>query len=702
MADKGVPIEKVRNIGISAHIDSGKTTLSERILFYTKKIHKIEEVKGKSGVGATMDFMDLEREKGITIQSAATYCIWKDYNVNLIDTPGHVDFTIEVERALRVLDGAVLVLCSVAGVQSQSITVDRQMKRYKIPRICFINKMDRAGANPFRGVKMLREKLNHNAHLITYPIGAEDQFKGIVDLVTMRAFYFDGDNGEFIREEEIPADIVSECKKYREDLIAAVGEFDDHVGTKYLEGQDVTVEEFRKAIRKATLSLKFIPVMTGSAYKNKGVQLLLDAVTYYLPNPTESENIALDQNNNEAKVVLESDAKKPFVGLAFKLDEGRYGQLTYMRIYQGTVNKGDFIFNSNNDKKVKVPRLVHMHADEMNDVEVAQAGDIVAMFGVDCASGDTFNDGTVKYTMTSMYVPNAVISLAIAPKDKASQNNFSKALNKFTKEDPTFRVHRDEESNETIISGMGELHLEIYCERIKREYNCEVVVGKPQVAFRETITKRGDYNYTHKKQTGGAGQFGRVIGYIEPLPADSAVAYEFVDDIVGGSIPREFIPACDKGFQEAIKEGRLIGFPIVGVRVVLNDGAYHDVDSSEQAFKTAAIMGFREGYEKAGATVLEPIMKLETSAPEEFQGSVMGQINQRRGMILNSQTNEGYCVIEAEVPLTEMFGYSTDLRSATQGKGEFTMEFLKYSPVPRGMQEEMVKKHHEKRAKESK
>ncbi len=702
MADKGVPIEKVRNIGISAHIDSGKTTLSERILFYTKKIHKIEEVKGKSGVGATMDFMDLEREKGITIQSAATYCIWKDYNVNLIDTPGHVDFTIEVERALRVLDGAVLVLCSVAGVQSQSITVDRQMKRYKIPRICFINKMDRAGANPFRGVKMLREKLNHNAHLITYPIGAEDQFKGIVDLVTMRAFYFDGDNGEFIREEEIPADIVSECKKYREDLIAAVGEFDDHVGTKYLEGQDVTVEEFRKAIRKATLSLKFIPVMTGSAYKNKGVQLLLDAVTYYLPNPTESENIALDQNNNEAKVVLESDAKKPFVGLAFKLDEGRYGQLTYMRIYQGTVNKGDFIFNSNNDKKVKVPRLVHMHADEMNDVEVAQAGDIVAMFGVDCASGDTFNDGTVKYTMTSMYVPNAVISLAIAPKDKASQNNFSKALNKFTKEDPTFREHRDEESNETIISGMGELHLEIYCERIKREYNCEVVVGKPQVAFRETITKRGDYNYTHKKQTGGAGQFGRVIGYIEPLPADSAVAYEFVDDIVGGSIPREFIPACDKGFQEAIKEGRLIGFPIVGVRVVLNDGAYHDVDSSEQAFKTAAIMGFREGYEKAGATVLEPIMKLETSAPEEFQGSVMGQINQRRGMILNSQTNEGYCVIEAEVPLTEMFGYSTDLRSATQGKGEFTMEFLKYSPVPRGMQEEMVKKHHEKRAKESK
>lgn len=697
-----ISTDKVRNIGISAHIDSGKTTLSERVLFYTKRIHKIEEVKGKSGVGATMDFMDLEREKGITIQSAATYCVWKGYNVNLIDTPGHVDFTIEVERSLRVLDGAVLVLCSVAGVQSQSITVDRQMKRYKVPRICFINKMDRAGANPFRGVKMLREKLNHNAHLITYPIGAEDQFKGIVDLVTMRAFYFDGDNGEKIREEEIPADILSECQKHREELIAAVGEFDEVVGNKYLEGQDVTVDELRLAIRKATLSLNFTPVMTGSAYKNKGVQLLLDAVTYYLPSPEEKENIALDQRNNEEKLVLSSDPKAPLVALAFKLDDGRYGQLTYMRIYQGTVKKGDVIFNSSNDKKVKVPRLVQMHADEMTDIEEAQAGDIVAMFGVDCASGDTFTDGTIKYTMTSMFIPNAVISLAIAPKDKNGQANFSKALNKFTKEDPTLRVHRDEESGQTIISGMGELHLEIYCERIKREYNCEVVVGKPQVAFRETITKRGDFNYTHKKQTGGSGQFGRVAGFIEPLPADSVMTYEFVDEIVGGSIPREFIPACDKGFQEAVKEGRLIGFPIVGVRVTINDGASHDVDSSEQAFKTAALMGFREAYEKAGATVLEPIMKLETQAPEEFQGGVMGQINQRRGVIVNSYNNEGYAVIEAEVPLSEMFGYSTDLRSATQGKGEFTMEFLKYAPVPRNVQEEMVKKYQEKRAKESK
>ncbi|OFZ19992.1 MAG: translation elongation factor G [Bdellovibrionales bacterium GWB1_55_8] len=697
-----VSLDMVRNIGISAHIDSGKTTLSERVLFYTKKIHAIHEVKGKDQVGATMDYMDLEREKGITIQSAATYCMWKGHNINLIDTPGHVDFTIEVERSLRVLDGAVLVLCSVAGVQSQSITVDRQMKRYKVPRICFINKMDRAGANPFRGVKMLREKLSHNAHLITYPIGAEDQFKGIVDLVTMKAIYFDGDNGENLREEAVPADILEDCKKYREELVAAVGEFDENVGMKYLEGQDVSVDELREAIRKATLSLEFTPVMVGSAYKNKGVQPLLDAVLAYLPNPMQSVNIALDQHKNEEKVELKSDPKAPFVALAFKLDEGRYGQLTYMRVYSGTVRKGDVIFNSSNDKKVKVPRLVQMHADEMHDIEEARAGDIVAFFGVDCASGDTFTDGTVKYTMTSMFVPNAVISLAIEPKEKAGQANFSKALNKFTKEDPTLRVHRDEESAQTIISGMGELHLEIYCERIKREYNCEVVVGKPQVAFRETITGKGTFNYLHKKQTGGSGQYAKVIGFIEPLPADAAMQYEFVDEIVGGSIPREFIPACDKGFQEAIKEGRLIGFPIVGVRCVINDGDSHDVDSSEMAFKTAALMGFREAYEKAGAVVLEPIMKLETSAPEEFQGSVMGQINQRRGMIANSQTNEGYAVIEAEVPLNEMFGYSTDLRSATQGKGEFTMEFLKYAPVPRNIQEEMVKKHQEKKAKESK
>jgi elongation factor G len=696
-----VPIDMIRNIGISAHIDSGKTTLSERILFYTGKVHEIHEVKGKDGVGATMDSMDLEREKGITIQSAATYCVWKGYNINLIDTPGHVDFTIEVERALRVLDGAVLVLCSVSGVQSQSITVDRQMKRYKVPRLCFVNKMDRAGANPFKGMGQLREKLRHNAALVMYPIGAEDQFKGVVDLVQMKAFYFDGDNGENVREEAIPADIKGECDKYREELISMASEFDDVVAEKYLGGEEVSVAELRAAIRKGTLSLGLTPVFVGSAYKNKGVQLLLDGVTYYLPNPTEKENIALDQNNNEAEVILKADASLPFVGLAFKLEDGRYGQLTYMRVYQGQLNKGDFIINSTNDKRVKVPRIVRMHSNEMNDVESARAGDIVALFGVECSSGDTFTDGKVKYSMTSMFIPEAVISLSVQPKDKSGDTNFSKALNRFTKEDPTFRVHRDDESNQTIISGMGELHLEIYCERMKREYNCEVLVGKPQVAYRETIQQKGTYNYTHKKQTGGSGQFGRVAGYIEPLPADAVLQYEFVDEVTGGVIPRNFIPAVDKGFREAVKEGRLIGFPIVGVRCVVDDGAYHAVDSSEMAFKTAALMAFREAYERASPVVLEPIMKLEVSAPEEFQGSVMGQVNQRRGVILNSGTSDGYATIEAEVPLAEMFGYSTDIRSATQGKGEFTMEFLKYSPAPRNVQDELVKKHQEKKAKEA-
>jgi elongation factor G len=441
-------------------------------------------------------------------------------------------------------------------------------------------------------------------------------------------------------------------------------------------------------------------VFVGSAYKNKGVQLLLDGVTYYLPNPSEKENIALDQNNNEAEISLKSESGLPFVGLAFKLEDGRYGQLTYMRVYQGSLKKGEFIVNSSNEKRVKVPRIVRMHANEMNDVEHAKAGDIVALFGVECSSGDTFTDGTVKYSMTSMFVPDAVISLSVQPKDKSGETNFSKALNRFTKEDPTFRVHRDEESNQTIISGMGELHLEIYCERMKREYNCEVVVGKPQVAYRETIQAKGEFNYTHKKQTGGSGQFGRVAGFIEPLPSDAVLHYEFVDEITGGVIPRNFIPAVDKGFKEAIKEGRLIGFPIVGVRCVINDGAYHAVDSSEQAFKTAALMAFREGYERATPVVLEPIMKLEVSAPEEFQGSVMGQVNQRRGVIVNSGSQDGYCVIEAEVPLSEMFGYSTDLRSATQGKGEFSMEFQKYSAAPRNVQDELVKKYQEKKAKE--
>src|SRR6476620_7680843 len=686
-----VTMDKIRNIGISAHIDSGKTTLTERILFYTKRIHAIHEVKGKDQVGATMDFMDLEREKGITIQSAATFCMWKGYNINLIDTPGHVDFTIEVERSLRVLDGAVLVLCGTSGVQSQSYTVDRQMRRYNVPRLAFINKLDRAGADPARATHQLKEKLRHNTITMQLPIGSEANFAGTIDLIKQKAYSFDGDNGEEVREEEIPADRLEEVKTARHDMIASIADHDDAIADKFLAEQEPSVEEIHAAIRRVTIAMKMTPVFIGSAYKNKGVQLMLDGVNMYLPNPKEVTNVALDQDKNEEKVILESDPKKPFVGLAFKLEDGRYGQLTYMRVYQGSLAKGDFIVNNSaNRKRVKVPRIVRMHSNEMHDIETASAGDIVALFGVECASGDTFTNESINYTMTSMHVPDAVISLAVSPKDKGNAANFSKALNRFTKEDPTFRVHRDEESAQTIISGMGELHLEIYIERMKREYACEVVVGKPQVAFRETITRRGEFQYTHKKQTGGSGQYGKVAGYIEPLPADHPTGYEFEDEIVGGSIPREFIPACDKGLREALKRGPLMGCPIVGVKCVINDGASHPVDSSEIAFRTAALMGFREAYMAATPTILEPIMRVEVQFPEELQGGVMGGLNQRRGTIISSEKQEGFVPAMAEVPLNDMFGYSTDLRSATQGKGEFTMEFQKYAEVPKQAREVMM------------
>jgi elongation factor G len=703
-----IPLDRIRNIGISAHIDSGKTTLTERILFYTGRIHRIHEVRGKDGVGAKMDSMELEREKGITIQSAATYCVWKgsleqftDHNVNIIDTPGHVDFTIEVERALRVLDGAILVLDSGKGVQSQSITVDRQMKRYRVPRIAFVNKMDNPGANYEHVADMLKEKLGHHPVKLQVPMGAEDKFVGVIDPIIGKAYFFDGDDGEKIRVEDPPAEYAAKTKEARQEIITQVAEVDDALAEKYIAEEPVSDEELRAAIRRATLALKMTPVMCGSAFRNKGVQLLLDGVIMYLPNPTEVVNEGHDQDKGEEKVVIESDSTKPFVGLAFKLQQDKYGQLTYFRVYQGSVTTGDTIYNISNEmRKVRVPRMFRMHSDDREEIQTAEAGDIVAFYGVEASSGETFTDGKVNVTLTSMHVPAAVISLAVAPKDRSSEANFSKALNRFTKEDPTFRVHQDEESQQTIISGMGELHLDIYMERMRREYNCDVVAGKPQVAYRETISQRAEINYTHKKQTGGSGQYGKIGGYIEPLPGDAVETYEFVDEIVGGVIPKEFIPACDKGFREAVKKGSLIGFPIVGVRVTLNDGAFHAVDSSEQAFRTAALMGFREAYQDAKPTILEPIMKVEVEAPVEFQGSVVGQINQRRGVILETVSGETV-TITAEVPLNTMFGYSTDLRSATQGKGNFTMEFAKYSTVPRQEQEEMIKKYREKLAKEA-
>lgn len=687
-------LTKVRNIGISAHIDSGKTTLTERILFYTKRIHAIHEVRGKDGVGAKMDSMELEKERGITIQSAATYCSWKSVDINIIDTPGHVDFTVEVERALRVLDGAILVLCSVGGVQSQSITVNRQMTRYNVPRIAFINKCDRTGANPEKVTRQLRDKLDLNAHMMQMPIGLESDLQGMVDLVIMKAVYFEGPNGETIIEKEIPAELLDEAMAKREALLEEISMFSEELMEALLEEGEIDPQLIYDAIRKGTLALEFTPVLMGSAYKNKGVQLLLDAVEKFLPCPTDVTNMALDLKNEEKEFAVTNNPDDPLIMLAFKLEDGRYGQLTYTRTYQGKLAKGDTVYNSRTGKKTKIGRLCRMHSNEMEEIDACGSGDIVALFGVDCASGDTFTSEDISCSMTSMHIPEPVISLAVIPKDNKAQINMSKALNRFTKEDPTFKTYVDHETGETIISGMGELHLEVYVERMKREYNALVDVGAPQVAYRETISQRADFSYTHKKQTGGSGQFGRVAGYMEPMVEGD---YEFVDSIVGGVIPREFISSCDKGFRKSLEKGSLCGATITGVRCVINDGAYHAVDSSDIAFQLAAIGAFKEGYLKAKPIILEPIMKVAVEGPTEFQGTVMGSINQRRGMIIGTTEEGTYSVVEAEVPLSEMFGYSTTLRSLTQGKAEFTMEFASFKPVPKGVSEQLIKAYQDER-----
>ena len=678
---------KIRNIGISAHIDSGKTTLTERILYYTKRIHAIHDVKGKDGVGATMDSMELEKERGITIASAATYCEWKGYEVNIIDTPGHVDFTIEVERSLRVLDGAILVLCAVGGVQSQSITVDRQMKRYKVPCIAFINKCDRSGANPFRVIGQLKSKLGHNAVAMQIPIGLENEAEGVVDLVSMKALYFDGDNGEIVREAEIPQNLLEEAKAKREELIDAASVFSDELTEAILNESEITSELIYEALRKGTLQRKITPVYMGSAYKNKAIQPMLDGVNYLLPCPSDVENVAMDMDNNEELVVLDNDPEKPIVALAFKLEDGQYGQLTYVRVYQGTVAKGSTIVNIRNGKKVKVGRVVRMHADQMEDVESLQSGYIGALFGIECSSGDTFTSLGTNVTMISMYVPKPVISAAITTKDNKSQMAMAKALNRFCKEDPTFKTFVDPETNETIIEGMGELHLDIYVERMRREYGAEVTTGNPRVAYRETITQRADFNYTHKKQTGGAGQFARIAGFIEPV---SDADFVFENKIFGGAIPTQFISACEKGFKQSMAKGPKLEFPITGVKVLINDGASHAVDSSDMAFQACARGAFKDAYLRAKPVIHEPIMKVVVETPTEFQGPVMGLLNQRRGMIIGSQDEDVMCVIESQVPLAEMFGFSTILRSATQGKAQFTMEFAIYRQVPQSIAEKIT------------
>ena len=698
------PLDNVRNFGISAHIDSGKTTLTERILYYTGRIHQIHEVRGKDGVGATMDSMELERERGITIQSAATYCSWADCTYNIIDTPGHVDFTIEVERSLRVLDGAILVLCGVAGVQSQSITVDRQMRRYNVPRVAFVNKCDRSGANPFRVADQLRNKLALNAVMIQIPLGLEDKIAGVIDLITMKAYYNEGDSGEEVREAEIPTDfpathleeysnILEEAKAYREKMLDGLGQFDEELDELRLEEKEIPVEKIRAAVRKGVLALQLVPVFCGSAYKNRGVQKLLDGVNLYLPSPYDVQNYALDLDKNEEKIEMLTDDEKPLVAYAFKLQESKYGQLTYVRVYQGKISKGLTIINQTTKKKVNVGRLVRMHSDKMEEITESKSGDIVALYGIDCSSGTTFTDGKLNVNMTSMFVPDAVINLKIEAKNRDHLVNMSKALNRFTKEDPTFRCYVDEESGETIIAGMGELHLDVYVERMRREYGVEVTTGKPQVAYREAITQKADFSYTHKKQTGGSGQFAKVGGWIEPIPVEEAKDYEFVDNIVGGAIPKEFIGSCDKGFSSCLSAGGLIGFPIVRIRCGINDGATHPVDSSDNAFQIAARMAFRETYVKAKPQILEPIMKVQIDTPTEFQGTIMGNLNGRRGVILGTTEDMGYTRIDAEVPLSEMFGYATELRSMSQGKAEFTMEFAKYESVPKSVGDELQKKY---------
>jgi len=696
-----LPVQKLRNIGISAHIDSGKTTLTERILYFTGRIGSIHEVRGKDGVGATMDSMELEREKGITIQSAATHCSWQtqggdEYAINIIDTPGHVDFTIEVERALRVLDGAILVLCGVAGVQSQSITVDRQMRRYNVPRIAFVNKLDREGSNPDYVTSQLIEKLGLNAACIQLPIGLSAEHVGVVDLVKRRAYYFEGKNGEELVERDVPEDLEEQVVAKRQLLLEKLADVDEEVAELYLLEEEPTVELLMTAIRRQTIARNFVPVCMGSAFKNKGVHPLLEAVIDYLPAPTEVENTALDLSADEAQVVLSGDPSQPFVGLAFKLEEGKFGQLTYMRLYQGTINRGDSIISMANKSKVRVPKLVRMHSNEMQEVTEAAAGDIVAMFGVDCASGTTFTNGKVNYSLTSMHVPDPVVSLALIPKDR-NQSGFGKALGRFTKEDPTFRVHTDDESNQTIISGMGELHLEIYVERMKREYNCECTTGQPKVAYRETSSKQAKFSYTHKKQSGGAGQFGRIEGYIEPLDEPSAPA-EFDNEMIGTNIPPEFVPAIEKGFKEALAKGPLTGAPVMGVRIVLQDGSAHAVDSSEIAFRFAAMGAFKQAMSAGGPQILEPIMATEVTVPAEYQGAAVAQLAQRKGLVQNMDGVD-YVTITADVPLDNMFGYSNDLRGATQGKGEYAMEYKIHSPVPRDKQEELVNAYAEKRGK---
>src|SRR5580704_3457591 len=705
-------LKQHRNIGISAHIDSGKTTLTERMLYYCGRIHRMLEVKGGDG-GATMDYMDLERERGITITSASTQVEWDDHSINVIDTPGHVDFTVEVERSLRVLDGAVLVLCAVGGVQSQSLTVDRQMKRYHVPRIAFINKMDRIGANPKSVIKQIEEKLGVTPLPLQLNMGASSEFQGVIDLVEMKAVYFDGAQGEDVRREEIPAQYLDEAKAARAHMLETLSLYDDDLMVALLEERPITAEQIRPLVRAATLSQELTPVLMGTAFKNKGVQELLDGVLAYLPSPEDRQIEAIDlsgetkvaekdeeseeQESSVAKVavagprkMLTTNPNDPLVCMAYKTVVETFGQLTYCRVYQGAIVKGESYTNQRTGKKIRFGRLVRMHADQREDVDKAEAGDIVAVVGVDCASGDTFCGHGINVALESIFVPEPVLRLSIEPMKRDGADRLSKALERFRREDPTFRVMTDQESGQTLIAGMGQLHLEIYVERIRREYKCECLIGEPKVAYRECPTKVAEFNFKHKKQTGGSGQYAHIVGRIEPLPEDAPEPYEFVNEVTQGRIPKEYIKPVDEGFKRALVKGPLCECPVVGVRAILEDGTYHDVDSSEMAFNICGFNCMRDTLKKTKLALQEPIMKLEVEVPEEFQGPVTAHISSKRGIITQTEVRSAISVILAEVPLATMFDYANELRSMTQGKGSFSMEFSRYKQVPNSLQDEVV------------
>ncbi|MFH1823048.1 MAG: elongation factor G, partial [Patescibacteria group bacterium] len=683
------PLEKIRNIGIAAHIDAGKTTFTERVLFYTGKKHKIGEVHEGA---AEMDWMEQEKERGITITSAATTCYWHDHKINIIDTPGHVDFTVEVERSLRVLDGAIAVFDGQAGVEPQSETVWRQADKYKVPRLCFINKMDKTGADFLASLKSIRDRLNPKAVATQLPIGAEESLSGVIDLINEKAYEFKGVHGEQINEILIPENKKAEVAKYRNELIEKAAECDEKLTEKYLNNEEMNIAEIKAAIRKGVIANKLYPVLCGSALKDIGVQLVLDAVNDYLPSPLEVPDIeGMDPKNEEKKIIVKADDSAHFVGLAFKIATDPFvGRLTFVRVYSGILKAGSYIINSTNGKKERIGRIVRMYANHREEVKEVYAGDIAAVVGLkDTTTGNTLTDENYKIILESIIFPEPVIKIAVEPKTKADQEKMGVALSKLAEEDPTFRVETDEETNQTLISGMGELHLEIIVDRMKREFKVEANVGRPQVSYRESIKEMAEAQGKYIKQSGGRGQYGDCWLRVEPLVDNN---YEFVDEIRGGIIPKEYVPAIEKGVKEAMERGVLAGYPLVNIKTTVYDGSYHDVDSSEAAFKMAAIFGFKEACRRAKVFLLEPVMKVEVVTPEEYMGNIVGDLNSKRGQIEQMSDRVNVKVIDAKVPLAEMFGYATSLRSMSQGRASYTMEFLKFAEVPRNVAEEIIEK----------